>query len=417
MAGMENAHALVIGIANYQHISGLPATVLNDAQEIYNLLIDPNLCGYQPDNVTLLRDQDATQAAIREALSNLSTRANAESTVFFYISSHGGRVESGPAAGEYLLPVDTDYSSAEAVAQTAIAGAEFTEALRAIPARKVLVAFDCCHSGGIGQPKDAQAPAIKAGFSDSYYDQLKSGKGRVILASSRDDEYSWVLPGAPNSLFTQQLLAGLRGGIDSEDGLIKIFELFEYIQPRITAAQSNQHPIFKGELEENFPVALYIGGKKGVVPKTDDGYKYDVFVSYTDREPDATWVWDTLVPKLEDAGLKVAVSGDSGDPGVAKVVNIERGITQARRTIVAVSENYINDNMAAFENQIAQTMSIQESAARMFPIKIAPVDDSKLPLRFTYLTMLDVTNPNPRRTEREYTRLLGALQGPVISMR
>jgi len=87
--------------------------------------------------------------------------------------------------------------------------------------------------------------------------------------------------GAPNSLFTQQLLAGLRGGIDSEDGLIHIFEIFEYIQPRITAAQQNQHPIFKGEIEENFPVALYVGGRKGVVPKSKDGYKYDVYVSYT----------------------------------------------------------------------------------------------------------------------------------------
>jgi Caspase domain/TIR domain len=417
MAGMDNAHALVIGIANYQNISGLPATVLNDAQEIFNMLIDPNLCGYQPDNVTLLRDQDATQAAIRQALAGLSARASADSTVFFYISSHGGRVEAGPAAGEYLLPVDTDYTSNEAVARTAISGAEFTEALRAIPARKVLVAFDCCHSGGIGQPKDALAPAIKAGFSESYYDQLKSGKGRVILASSRDNEYSWVLPGAANSLFTQQLLAGLRGGIASEDGLIRIFDVFEYIQPRITAAKQDQHPIFKGELEENFPVALYVGGKKGVVPKTEDGYKYDVYVSYTDKDPDATWVWDTLLPKLEQAGLKVAVSGDSGDPGVARVVNIERGITQSRRTILALSANYVNDNMAAFENQMAQTMSVQESAARMFPIKIEPIDDTKLPLRFTYLTMLDVSNPNPRRTEREYTRLLGALQGTIVSMR
>ncbi len=416
MTGMDNAYALVIGIANYQHISGLPATVLNDAQEIYNLLIDPSMCGYQPGNVTLLRDQEATKAAIHQALGDLSTRANADSTVFFYISSHGGRVESGPAAGEYLLPVDTDYSSNEAVAQTAIAGAEFTEALRAITSRKVLVAFDCCHSGGIGQPKDALAPAIKTGFSESYYDQLKSGKGRVILASSRDDEFSWVQPNAPNSLFTQQLLAGLRGGITSEDGLIRIFDVFEYIQPRITAAQQNQHPIFKGELEENFPVALYVGGKKGVVAKTEDGYKYDVYVSYTDKEPDASWVWDTLRPKLEEAGLKVAVSGDSADPGVARVVNMERGITQARRTIVALSENYVNDKMTAFENQMAQTMSIQQSAARMFPIKIGAIDDTKLPLRFTYLTMLDVTNPNPRRTEREYTRLLGALQGPIVNM-
>jgi hypothetical protein len=415
MPGMENAHALVIGIANYQHISGLPATVLNDAQEIYNLLIDPGLCGYQPGNVTLLRDQDATQAAIRQALSNLSTRANADSTVFFYISSHGGRVESGPAAGEYLLPVDTDYSSAEAVAQTAIAGGEFTAALRAIPARKVLVAFDCCHSGGIGQPKDAAAPAIKAGFSEGYYDQLKSGKGRVILASSRDSEYSWVLPGAPNSLFTQQLLAGLRGGIASEDGLIRIFDVFEYVQPRVTAAQSNQHPIFKGEVEENFPVALYVGGKKGVVPKTEDGYKYDVYVSYSEKEPDATWVWETLLPQFEQAGLKVAVSDDVAELGVARVVNIDRGMQQARRTLAILSPSYMQNNMAQFESVLGQTMSVEEGRARLFTAFLAEIDNSFLPPRLSsnMIGTVNLSDLASRRGKMQLDKLVNALKSPL----
>jgi len=415
MTGMDNAHALVIGIANYQNISGLPATVLNDAQEVYNLLIDPSMCGYQPGNVTLLRDQDATQAAIRQALADLSTRANTDSTVFFYISSHGGRVESGPAAGEYLLPVDTNYSSSESVAQTAISGAEFTTALRAITARKVLVAFDCCHSGGIGQPKDALAPAIKAGFSEGYYDQLKSGKGRVILASSRDDEYSWVLPGAPNSLFTQQLLAGLRGGIASEDGLIRIFELFEYIQPRITAAQQNQHPIFKGELEENFPVALYVGGKKGVVPKTEDGYKYDVYLSYSEKEPDATWVWETLLPQFEQAGLKVAVSDDVAELGVARVVNIDRGMQQARRTLAILSPSYMQNNMAQFESVLGQTMSVEEGRARLFTAFLAEIDNSFLPPRLNsnMVGTVNLSDLTSRRGKMQLDKLIGALKSPL----
>jgi hypothetical protein len=45
------------------------------------LLIDPSICGYQPDHVMLLRDQEASQAAIRQALAGLSTRANSDSTV------------------------------------------------------------------------------------------------------------------------------------------------------------------------------------------------------------------------------------------------------------------------------------------------------------------------------------------------
>ncbi|MEA3397614.1 MAG: toll/interleukin-1 receptor domain-containing protein, partial [Chloroflexota bacterium] len=297
------------------------------------------------------------------------------------------------------------------VNETAISGDEFTGALRAIPARKVVVVFDCCHSGGIGQPKDVAAPVIKAGFSDRYYDALKEGRGRVILASSRSTESSWVLPGAENSLFTQHLLAGMRGGIPSDDGLIRIFDLFEYLQPRVTGDQPNQHPIFKAELEENFPVTLYLGGQKGVISRDEQGFRYDAYVSYVDREPDAAWVWETLVPRLEEAGLRIAVSGDVEEPGVARVVNVERGIKQARRTVVVLSEAYLADHVADFENVLAQTMGIQEGAYRLLPVKIAPVDEGQLPVRLSMLTTLNLTHP--RRAEREFGRLVRALQGPL----
>ncbi|GAG07607.1 unnamed protein product, partial [marine sediment metagenome] len=265
--------------------------------------------GYPSDNVQLLLDDQATQAAIRQALAKLASRSDQDSTAFFYISSHGGRLDSGPHAGEYLLPVDTVYTSGDSIAETAISGDEFTEALRAIQARKVLVIFDCCHSGGIGQPKDATVPEMKT-LPENYYDVLREGRGRAILASSRSSESSFVLSGAENSLFTQHLLAGLDGGIASDDGLIRIFDIFEYIQPRVTGDQSNQHPIFKAELEENFPVALYLGGQKGVVLKDEEGFRHDAYISYVDKEPDSSRVWEKLVPKLEDADLRIAVSGD-----------------------------------------------------------------------------------------------------------
>jgi tetratricopeptide (TPR) repeat protein len=285
MPMLENAHALIVGIANYQKITPLPATVLKDAQDIYNLLVSPNYGGYVPDNVQLLLDSQATQANLREALSSIAQKSNADSSVVIYISSHGGHEDFGPHAGEYLLPVDADCTSGASLAQTAIAGSDFTDALRAIPARKLVVIFDCCHAGGIGQPKDADAPVLKGGLSDSYYDQLKQGTGRAILASSLSTESSYVIPGAENSLFTQHLLAGLQGGIASEDGLIHIFDLFEYVQPKVTSDQPNQHPIFKAELEENFPVALYLGGQKGVIPKVEAGFRYVKPIKLPRRSP------------------------------------------------------------------------------------------------------------------------------------
>jgi tetratricopeptide (TPR) repeat protein len=256
---MKNARSLVVGIANYHHINTLPSVVTKDAQDIYDVLIDPAHCGYIPGNVQLLLNDNATRAALVEALADLARNSDEDSTVFIYISSHGGSIVSGDYCGEYLLPVDVVGGSEQSLAETSLSGAEFTAALRLIKARKIVVVFDCCHSGGIGHVK-APAAAFKTGLPEKYYIALQAGRGRVIIASSRDTEVSWVLPGSDNSLFTQYLLAGLRGGAPGRDGLIRIFDLFDYIQPKVTADQPNQHPIFKAELEENFPISLYLGG-------------------------------------------------------------------------------------------------------------------------------------------------------------
>jgi hypothetical protein len=402
---MDNAFALVVGISAYENLFPLPPTVVNDAHEIYAVLTDAQRCGYAQEHVEILLDGKATLAGIRQALGVLARRCDQDSTALIYFSGHGARIAASPHAGEYLLAVDTRYSSDEILAQTAISGAEFSEALRAIPARKVVVIFDCCHAGGIGQPKDARA--VKT-LPESFYQELAAGRGRVILASSRSTELSYVRDDAANSVFTEHLLAGLSGGVTSEDGLIRIFDLFEYLQPRVTADWHDQHPIFKAEIEENFAVARYLGGQKGVVPRDEDGFRYDAYISYVDREPDATWVWDTLLPHLQKAGLRVAISGDVEEPGVARVVNIERGIRKAKRTVIVLSDAYLTDSLAEFENILAQDKSIQEGTYRLLPVKITPVAESLLPVRLSMLATLDLTDP--RRAERNMDRLVQALQ-------
>ena len=179
---MDNAHALVVGIADYHHINKLPQ--VKDAQHVADLLIDPHYCGFPTDHVKLLMDGQNTQTikplmdgqntqtTLRQGLVELAGRSNVDSTVLIFFSGHDGRIESGLHAGQYLLPVDTVYPSVEDLARTAISGAEFTAALNAIPARKVIIIFDCCHSGGIGQPRDFAAPELKAGLSESYYTRL-----------------------------------------------------------------------------------------------------------------------------------------------------------------------------------------------------------------------------------------------------
>lgn len=411
MPAMDNAYALIVGIARYAHVAGLPEAVRNDAREVRDLLADPRHGGYPPGRVTLLLDEQATRAGILDALAALAARADTGSSVVIYISGHGARVTSGARAGEYILPADTVPASAEDLAATAISGAEFAAALRAIPAAKLLVIFDCCHAAGIGRAKDGTAAPVMAGLPDGYYERLAAGRGRAILSSSRDSESSYVLPGASNSLFTAHLLAGLNGGIPSEDGLIRIFDLFEYVQPRVTRDQPGQHPVFWADLEENFPVALGPPGTADAGSADEEGFRYDAYLSYVDRAPDSTWVWETLIPRLEREGLRLAVSGVSPDPGVPLVVGIERGIRQAKRTVVVLSDAYLEDNLADFENVLAQTLGIGEGAYRLLPVRFGPLNEKQFPLRLSMLTAIDLADP--ARADRELARLAAALRGPL----
>ncbi|HNS01157.1 MAG TPA: caspase family protein [Anaerolineae bacterium] len=415
MTPLPSAHALLAGIAAYQHVSPLPATVLNDARAVYDVLAAPERGGYARDHVTLLLDGAATTAALRQALADLAQRCDADATALIYLSCHGARIEQGPQAGQYLLPVDADASSPQALAATAISGAEFTDALRAIPARKVVVIFDCCHAGGIGQPKDALAPALQAGLTERYYEALLAGRGRVILASSRSDEFSYALAGAPNSVFTTHLLAGLRGDVAADDGLIRIFDLFEYLQPRVTAAMNGrQHPVFKAEIEENFPVALRLGGQAKAVARAADGYLYDAYLIYAEKsERDREWVWRNLIPPLEDAGLRVAISADVLQAGVARVATVQRGMQQARRTVVVLSQAFLSDAMATFEAVLAQTIGIDlENAWRVVPVLTEAIDQSRLPYTLASPMAEPIDLVAPLRPAYGLPRLVRALQGP-----
>ncbi len=410
---MDNARALIIGIANYEHVRPLPPTVVNDAKDIFGLLTDPRYCGYRAENVELLLNEQASQQGIRQALASLAARSTPDSVVFIYVSSHGGRIESGELAGEYLLPFDASYSSDESLASTSIPGPEFSRAVRAMPARQIVVVFDCCYAAGIKAAKPDQ-PALKMGLTERFYEESLAGRGRVVIASSRGDEVSNIMPGDGNSLFTKHLLAGLRGGVASEDGVVRVFDLFEYLQPRVTGEYATQHPVFRGELENNFPISFYVGGSKGVVPKADGEFRYHAFISYADSEPDASFVWDTLVPRLESAGVKVAVAEDSEQGGVARVVSAERAIRQSKRTVVVLSDNYLKDRMGEFQNALAQNMGVDEGSYRLLPVKFTAFDESRLPDRIKFLVARNLAHP--RRSESQFRRLIEDLLGELPRM-
>jgi len=374
MPSLDNAHALIIGIADYANIRKLPK--VQDAEDLAAALVDPVLCGYDPKNVTILLEHDATRDKIRVAFEALKGRCNADSTVFLYFAGHGGQIKKGTNKGQYLLPVEVIYPGDDDLARTAISGTELTEALRAIKAKRLTVVLDCCHAGGIGEPRDlGSAEQVAIGLSDGYLNELKSGTGRVIISATRETDPAYVRHGAKYGVFTGHFLEGLRGAARGEGGVIRILDLYTYVQEKVVADQPNQRPVLKVELEENYPIVLYRGGKAPAskpIERHEDGFEYDVFLSYRHQDPDKTWVRKTLYPRLKAEGLKVCLDVVDFRLGEPVITEMERAVVESRYTTAVLTPAYLSSNFADFENVIAQHLGLEQSQRRFLGLLREP---------------------------------------------
>lgn len=258
----DKGRALVIGISNYDEVSSLPEAVLNDARDIASVLQSADYCGFPSTSVRVLLDHQATLEAIRTELAALASSASPDDTVVVFFSGHGARLCSGAAETSALIPVDCRTRDLQG---TTLWEAEFSAALAAIKARRLLVLIDACHAGGAGVLKRDQDREVRLGFDEKSLQRLAHGAGRVIMASSRASETSLVMHGARNSVFTERLLEALKGSTRTTgDGLIRVFDVFNYVSEQVRRTiPGQQHPIFKAsDLEDNFAIALDRGGTK-----------------------------------------------------------------------------------------------------------------------------------------------------------
>ena len=295
-----------------------------------------------------------------------------------------------------------------------ISGSEFTEALRAIKAKRLTVVLDCCHAGGIGEPRDlGTAEQVVIGLSDGYLDQLKAGTGRVIISATRGTDPAYVRHGAKYGVFTGHFLDGLRGAARGDGGVIRILDLYTFVQKKVVADQPNQRPVLKVELEENYPIALYRGGTAPAptpTEKSDDGFAYDAFVSYRQQEPDKTWVRKTLVPKLKAAGLKVFIDYLDFRLGAPIVTEMERAVVQSRYTVGVLSPNYLRSNFTDLESILAEHIGLEQSQQRFIGVMHENCKP-RLGIRVRYY--LDMTNED--ELEAAVDRLVAQLrQAPDI---
>ncbi|MFN8444376.1 MAG: caspase family protein [Caldilineaceae bacterium] len=267
MAYYTQGHALLIGVGSYPNIANadVPVTV-RDAQALEGVLRDGNLCGYPAEQVTLLHDQQCTREAILAALDQLASRTQAESTLFLFYAGHG---QFGSDGQYYLTTHDTRLEGSRVAAGSGISDGELIERLRAIPAKRLLLIFNACHSGAIAPDLALDAPpaafASLAPPENALEAILATGEGRIIITACRPDQKSWIGSGQL-TIFTQALVDGLRGQgyVPNNGGYISAYGLYEHLYDTVKEdaeelgqPQEPELTVLRGV--GPFPVALYKG--------------------------------------------------------------------------------------------------------------------------------------------------------------
>jgi hypothetical protein len=365
---MTDAHALAIGISQYRSIRPLPRTY--DAEDLAEALASPRHGAYPPASVATLLEGAATRAGILSALDALAAKTTASSTVTFYFSGHGGRLADGDGAGVYLMPVDSGWATTPQLLESAISAHELALRLAAIPAARMTIILDCCRAAGLAEAKDVKPPVLTSELSSGSLAVLSRGRGRAVLAASSIEGSAYVWSGKRNGVFTHHLLDGLRGAAVGAGGVIRICDLFHYVQQKVVAEMPGQRPIFKAELEENYPVALYEGGRAPtlVLPTPSDDFRYDAFISYRRKQEDRDWVEGRLVPRLEALGLRICIESRDFALGGARIREMQNAIIKSRYTVAVLSPSYLEGAFQDFQMLLAQHQSVETRSPRFIPI-------------------------------------------------
>jgi len=221
----QNRSALIIGIGHFagpaSDLLGVPADV-EMAKEMANAM------GIPDQNITVIRDEQATKKNILDKLKTFSNRAAEGGRVFIYFSGHGTRYLNPFANSCMEGLLSYDYETISNVEM-----AEATKNLN-ISVDKSIMIVDTCHSAGVLNKIRTRAlsnPNLIAKFASkdkdgyevctpvnyrtrSLFDESKAlgaiEENIVYVTSARPDEVSWDQPGK-GGVATQALKECLLG--------------------------------------------------------------------------------------------------------------------------------------------------------------------------------------------------------------
>ena len=230
------------GRKNWRHLR----FTVRDVKGIRRVLTGPGKVPRQ--HIKVLYNKRASKGNIIRTLKKWLKRAGPKDTVLVYFSGHGAAGSDGIS---YWMAYDTPKNAVESgISQYMVNGL-----LSALRTERVVLMIDACQSG---QGLQGTSGGNRGGIDPSVY----KSKGRAILSSSMQSEYSYESGRLKHGVFSYVLMEALGGKADTNrDGIVDVLEVYQYINaqvPRLAKRLEGgqQHPVFEYKAAGVMPLSF-----------------------------------------------------------------------------------------------------------------------------------------------------------------
>lgn len=139
-----------------------------------------------------------------------------------------------------------------------------------------------------------------------------------------------------------------------------------------------------------------------------------VFISYSHK--DKEWVRNWLLPRLENNGIETHIDYRDFEIGVATVLNMERAVEKCAKTLLVLTQHWIDSEYTQFEGIMVQTEDPIGLKKKILPLKL---NGCELPRRLQILTYADFSDKNNwdfqiERVVNQIKRDFGEIEEPAI---
>lgn len=344
----EHGYALIIGV-DENNIERLDLPIVTkDVQAVHDVLIHPQQCGYLPENVRLLKGQQATRENIFNSLRWLQDKISRDdnATVIVYYSGHG--LLDKNTGYSYLIPYDIQ--DIKRVRTDAIRTESFAFEVHLANAKRLLTIFDAAHIN-ITLLNKLFSLSNNEAVSSSQQDpqkgnphMLSKGMGKAVLCSSYDTQSTYVRKDGSMSIFTYHLIEALTGHATyaNSDNHVLVTDVMSWVHREVakTAKADGIVQIPAMSTTGVFPIAnLYDTQNKLLDPLEIQSPDFqsqvnDIIAEYLQKNPLVTNIYHgDHVVQQSGSGDTYNMSGDFR----GAMINVKSTLSNVQQTISGMS--------------------------------------------------------------------------------